>query len=275
LNNDRWSRPRNPFAPDEGKGKNFGVRPSVARLIEKLDPESENFTRSVAVLAEMASAGVEIDEAAVGIAIKLAAQKQSRDTEVVAASRELAPQPLRLWGEQGGRESIVYYIRRGDLIKIGTTTNPKRRFESLVPDEILAWEPGGTIEEALRHRKFRRLKQGLGEYFRIEPDLLGHCKRLRKLHGDPDPRWSTTATVGRREHRRAPLPSEMPLPESAELVTAVEAAARTDVKSATIRAWIARKRLVSVAADDAGRMLFFLDHVRFLKSQSRAYRDTA
>jgi len=272
---DRWQANRNPFTPKEVKGKGSGLRPSVARLVEKLDPESESFARSTAILADMAAAGVEINEAAVDIAIKLAVQNRARDSGVIAASRELESRPLRLWGEQDDRESIVYYIRRGDLIKIGTTTNPKRRFEALVPDEILAWEPGGTTEEALRHRQFRRLKQGIGEYFRGEPDLLRHCRKLRALHGDPDPQWATTATVGLGTPGRAPLPSELPLPESTILVTAAEAADRLNIKPATVRGWIARKRLLPVARDEERRMLFYLDHVRFLKGHSRAYRDVA
>lgn len=37
---------------------------------------------------------------------------------------------------------VVYYVRIGDKIKIGTTTSFKYRMVSLMPDEILATEPG-------------------------------------------------------------------------------------------------------------------------------------
>lgn len=238
---DRWRNNRRPYTPKEVREKRSGLRPSVAHLVEKLDPESESFARTAAVLVDMAAGGIEINAAAIDIAIKLAAQQQARDADTIKANRELAPRPLRLWGEQDGRESIVYYIRRGELIKIGTTTNPKRRFESLMPDEILAWEPGGTLEEALRHRQFRRLRQGLGEYFQIAPDLLKHCKTLRTLHGDPNADWPTTASVGRGRHRRATLPSELPLPRSTELATAAQASRLLGISDSTIRYWIASK----------------------------------
>jgi hypothetical protein len=44
-------------------------------LVEKLDPESESFARTAAVLVDMAAGGVENNEAAIEIAIKLAAQQ--------------------------------------------------------------------------------------------------------------------------------------------------------------------------------------------------------
>jgi hypothetical protein len=265
--NDRWQNNLRPYTPREVREKKSGLRPGIARLLDRMNPDGEAFARVAAVLAEMASAGVEVDEGAVMIAVKLAEHRQVRDGEAMATTRDLA-QPQRLWGEQNGRESIVYYIRRGDLIKIGTTTNPKKRFESLVPDEILAWEPGGTIEEALRHRQFRRLKQGAGEYFRVEPDLAAHCKNLRRLHGDPDPAWVTTATVGRSAFR-APLPSELPLPGCVDLVTAAAAATRLGISYSTVRYWISCKRLAAVSSDERGRALFFLDHVRYVAQHSR------
>jgi hypothetical protein len=140
-----------------------------------------------------------------------------------------------------------------------------------MPDEILAWEPGGTLEEALRHRQFRRLRQGLGEYFQIAPDLLKHCKTLRTLHGDPNADWPTTASVGRGRHRRATLPSELPLPRSTELATAAQASRLLGISDSTIRYWIASKRLVAVTTDERNRDLYFLDHIRHM-ADSRGAR---
>ena len=38
--------------------------------------------------------------------------------------------------------SIVYYMRIGDRVKIGTTTNLKRRRAEINPEELMATEPG-------------------------------------------------------------------------------------------------------------------------------------
>lgn len=90
--------------------------------------------------------------------------------------------------------AIVYYIRRGEVIKIGTTTTPWQRFATLRPDEILAFEPGTVIEERMRHQQFRHLRCA-GEHFRAEPELLEHIAQVRQIHGGPDPSWPTGATI--------------------------------------------------------------------------------
>ena len=134
----------------------------------------------------MAEAGVEIDETAFGIAAKMGAHRVARRDAQIPASRRFAYEiaPLASMG------SIVYYVRRGDLIKIGTTVDPLTRFATLLPDEILAFEPGGGSEETYRHRQFFHL-HCRGEYFKSAPELLEHAARLRQLYGDPDPSWPT------------------------------------------------------------------------------------
>ena|ERR1700722_17507603 len=94
-----------------------------------------------------------------------------------------------------GADSIVYYIRRGQVIKIGTTVDPAGRFTSLMPDEILAFEPGTAEVEKLRHRQFQHLRCQ-GEHFSAEPELMEHVRELRQTHGDPDPSWPTVASLG-------------------------------------------------------------------------------
>lgn len=78
----------------------------------------------------------------------------------------------------------VYYIRIGDVIKIGTTGDFRGRMASLVPDEVLAVEPGDMTVERERQRQFVHLRVK-GERFRPEPDLLAHIQQVRELHGDP------------------------------------------------------------------------------------------
>lgn len=79
----------------------------------------------------------------------------------------------------------VYYIRRGDLIKIGFTTDLNKRMMSHLPDEVLAVEPGSYALEASRHRQFATLRHGRGEWFKDDPALREHIAGLVKRHGEP------------------------------------------------------------------------------------------
>lgn len=77
---------------------------------------------------------------------------------------------------------IVYYVRLGEYIKIGTTTQPQIRFRVLEVDEVLATEPGSFDLETRRHVQFGhlRIKDRRGrELFRPAEDLMRHIEALR------------------------------------------------------------------------------------------------
>lgn len=267
-----WRYNKRPYTPqaltDEYRA---GIRPSISRLVNLVDTADPAFPMIAEVLAEMTKAGVDLDEATVVAAIKLGKERHRRHCANIRPLARFESQ--RLWPEENDRPSIVYYIRRGDLIKIGTTVDPTGRLSDLMPDEVLAWEPGGRREEALRHRQFRHLCIG-GEYFQKAADLLNHCRAMRNLHGDPDPSWPTTRT--RRERaKRSSLDAEMPPPASDQLVTVADAAATLKIRPSTVKGWVHRKRLKRAGMDDDGHALYFLDHVRYLKSRSPIYRETA
>lgn len=76
------------------------------------------------------------------------------------------------------RESVVYYIRFADRIKIGTTTDLIGRLESLPCDELLATEPGGAEVEKGRHMQFAE-HWITGEWFRPMPEIMRHVEKLR------------------------------------------------------------------------------------------------
>lgn len=83
------------------------------------------------------------------------------------------------------QRSVIYYVRIRDTIKIGYTSNMNSRMTSgLMPDEIMAMEPGGRDLEKLRHSEFAHLKIR-GERFRPGDDLLAHIEMLRKHFGRP------------------------------------------------------------------------------------------
>ena len=71
------------------------------------------------------------------------------------------------------RIHVVYYLRRADRVKIGTSGTPKQRLAALGPGELLALELGGRALEQQRHREFAEYRVG-GEWFRAEGAVLEH-----------------------------------------------------------------------------------------------------
>lgn len=77
--------------------------------------------------------------------------------------------------------AVVYYVRIGDHIKIGFTTQLKSRMYSLYvePLDLLATEPGGRTLEADRHRQFAAERVSpQRELFEPSPRLLAHIVRM-------------------------------------------------------------------------------------------------
>lgn len=74
---------------------------------------------------------------------------------------------------------VIYYVRFGDKVKIGTTTNLRQRMASIPHDEILATEPGSYELEKIRHAQFGELRHTKrGEWFRYEGSLIEHVAQL-------------------------------------------------------------------------------------------------
>lgn len=83
-------------------------------------------------------------------------------------------------------KSVVYYIRVGSFIKIGTTRNIGQRLRDLYidhqPGALMATEPGGRELEAVRHREFNQdLVFANRELFTPSPRLLAW---IAVLNGD-------------------------------------------------------------------------------------------
>lgn len=102
--------------------------------------------------------------------------------EVAERMRAAYPQPPQL-----PDTAVVYYVRVGDRVKIGTTVKTVRqRFQGQLPPDaqVLATEPGSYEVERRRHRQFRHL-QDANEWFHAGPELWSHVAELRKQHGNP------------------------------------------------------------------------------------------
>ena len=241
-----------------------GLRPSHQALLRLINMTDPAWPSIAAVLREMTDAGVEIGEAACEIAAKLGAHRHQHAMLNPQATRtgRLAYHQMTL---AGTGDSIIYYIRRGDLIKIGVTTEPATRFRALMPDAILAFEPGTATEELLRHRQFDHLRCR-GEYFRSASELLELARQLRHLHGAPDPSWPTTATRLKRQGSHPLAYAALPPLVSHEMVTVAEASRRFGIKEHRVWSWI-RRGLISPAGRDGRPRLFYAEHIAAVRDR--------
>lgn len=99
---------------------------------------------------------------------------EQRAAAVVHVEPDPTP-PRRKISEEDG---WVYFIRKGDLVKIGWSSVPRSRFNALQPDAVLHIEPGRMADERKCHAAFAHLREH-GEWFRPEPDLLAFIDGLR------------------------------------------------------------------------------------------------
>ena len=87
--------------------------------------------------------------------------------------------------EQRAGRGLVYYLRIGDLIKIGYTTNLYLRMEKYPPNaELLATEYGDRKLERERHSRFSiHLRRGR-EWFDPAPELMKWIEGVGNVGGD-------------------------------------------------------------------------------------------
>lgn len=151
----------------------------AAELSVLLDEGDPAYRRIMQTLMTFSASGIELTQQAVEMAIKVGKYHHLTDQEIEGSSHGIKPD------QDGG---VVYYVRRGSMIKIGTTVNMYNRMTAILPDEILATEPGSYSLEAQRHRQFRKLRvPGQVEWFHAGPLLQEHVLAVRALHGEPDP----------------------------------------------------------------------------------------
>jgi hypothetical protein len=237
-----------PLIPDTLHADECGPSSSEAAfLLNLVDLDHPASATVIAVLREMRESGAEMDEAAVRIAVSVGRQRwEHREQYAPPSTGKLPCAP----------NSIVYYVRRGGLIKIGTTRRPERRFLELMPDEILAVEPGTYQQERRRHRQFAHLRCA-GEYFSAAPELVDHAARLRALHGAPDPSWVTAAPAPRPSPPAgSPAPAVPAQTRGDMLLTRAEAAEVAGVSVERIRTWERRGHLECAGLNEAGQRVY-------------------
>lgn len=83
------------------------------------------------------------------------------------------------------RIDVVYYLRYGDRVKIGTTSNPRQRFAAIWHDEVLAFERGDRMLEHRRHVEFEADRYRGTEWFRLSEALRTHIEIVAAGVEDP------------------------------------------------------------------------------------------
>jgi hypothetical protein len=149
-----------------------------------------------------------------GVAVQHAAERH-RAAERVGADQE--------------RDGVIYFIRIGDLIKIGKTLNLRERLAAYsYPDlELLATEPGYTVREALLHVQFASNRHR-GEWFHAVPELLTHIADL-KAQGSNGRRSTNIGIFGPRDQEAR--------------LSSLELASLFGVAKGTIRRWISEDKI--------------------------------
>lgn len=155
---------------DHGEGAS-----RLSRLIDADDPAFDHIAQA---LTEMSAAGVQLNAETIKAAVKLGHHRFRSELPPVKIARVETH-----WRPSG---HVVYYIRRGNMVKIGTTKNLRERLNGLMPDEVLAIEPGGRALERERHAQFADLRSGArSEYFFPGVALQRHIAHVRAEHGTP------------------------------------------------------------------------------------------
>jgi hypothetical protein len=187
------ARVAKPFTP-KGLSGNRGWHgvPGAQHIPPVGDPALLPF---IGVVREWQRAGIEMTEELMAAARKMAHAKleeDRREAERIEAARQRETQVqaaldvLKPGSFGDASNGVVYYIRRGKYVKIGTTTNLKQRMRDLMPDEVLAVEPGSYKLESDLHYAFRGIRLSPDrEYFELTEELQGHIDAVIEKHGPP------------------------------------------------------------------------------------------
>ncbi|MGJ5753365.1 GIY-YIG nuclease family protein [Streptomyces puniciscabiei] len=73
-------------------------------------------------------------------------------------------------------QPLVYFIRNGNRVKIGTTTDLRRRVRTLAlrPENVVLLEAGGMDRERDFHKRFEKYREGNTEWFRDLGELSAY-----------------------------------------------------------------------------------------------------
>lgn len=164
----KFGRCNNPFHDHDEDS-----RESIAGALELVDTNDPAFESIARILTDLRDARVDLTPEVVRAAVALGRHYHQR-------AQTPPPVPAQRVNEL--HKPVVYYIRIGNLIKIGTTSDMRQRMLKLKPEEILAAEPGSYELERKRHQQFARHRSH-GEYFLPARELTDHIQAIRRRYG--------------------------------------------------------------------------------------------
>lgn len=112
------------------------------------------------------------------IEISEASLRKMIEHDIASADDHAARERRRQQERERNQVEVVYYMRLGNRVKIGWTTNLTVRRAAIQPEEVMVTEPGGQKLEYQRHQQFKHLRVS-GEWFRLEGPLADHIDALR------------------------------------------------------------------------------------------------
>lgn len=82
------------------------------------------------------------------------------------------------------KRGLIYYLQIGEYIKIGYTSNPKRRGSEYPPgSKLLLSYPGSHEDEKRLHEKFSAYREAGREWYMDAAEIREHIEELRAQHG--------------------------------------------------------------------------------------------
>lgn len=137
---------------------------TIRRWAEASTPVRQIANDYTVVLSEL---GIPIDNPMLARIMDAAELRHARETKAAGARPEA---PTRFRTSRQRHEPVVYYMRLGDLIKIGWSASITARKGSINPQGVVAVEFGPMTLERERHSQFVDLHQH-GEWFRLDGSL--------------------------------------------------------------------------------------------------------
>jgi hypothetical protein len=170
--------------------------PTVRMLMERLGKDSPLMGAAMVELLILRRLGEQVTTEVMGRVIDKVEEAHRRGHAIVPVSPIQPPAQRARRGRFSDIEvgsEVVYYMRIGNRIKIGTSTNLADRLRAVNPEELMCVEAGGPGKERLRHEQFADLRTH-GEWFRHEGSLAEHIQSIRQetgrdrtLRGGQDP----------------------------------------------------------------------------------------
>lgn len=114
--------------------------------------------------------------------VKVVARKKMADVAEIQAAEE---EQRQRWAEESRKAGWVYYLRVGELIKIGYTNDIYRRVKQYPPNvKFLAFHPGTLGLEQEYHRNFAQSRAMGREWYHPTEEVMAQVRRAREI---PDP----------------------------------------------------------------------------------------